>query len=157
MQPLDRGFNAAILHIASRLFPIGFDVSPNAPDGFEALKAHLNAGHRMIVWSGGSSATIYGDPEVNFAFRAWHDFCHWRGDCDYSLEGEIATCHMQCQHLVTLFGDHARTRWWATLLSAEIIGQGHYFHRFNRFPDDQRDFITTYVANPNTALMRPDW
>lgn len=66
--PLDIHFNVAVLHIANHLFPCGFDVSDNAPDTYEKLCAILDAGKRMVVWSGGSEATIYCSPEVNYAF-----------------------------------------------------------------------------------------
>ena len=56
--PIDPLLNVAIVHIASRLLPNGFDVSDEAPDTYEKLKAHLCAG--MIVWSGGSEVTVYG-------------------------------------------------------------------------------------------------
>ena len=67
--PFDPVLNVAIVHIASRLLPNGFDVSDEAPDTYEKLKAHLCAGKRMIVWSGGSEATVYGHRSVNFSFR----------------------------------------------------------------------------------------
>jgi hypothetical protein len=42
----------------------------DAPDTYEKLKAHLDAGERLVVYSGGSQHTIYADPAVNHAFRA---------------------------------------------------------------------------------------
>jgi hypothetical protein len=157
MHPLDRGLNTAILHIASRLFPCGYDVADNPPEGCDALTRHLNAGGRMIVWAGGSDATIYGDREVNYAFRAWHDFCHWRGEFDYSLRGEAATWSLQRDQVLALFGDNTRTRWWLGLLRAEIVGQGEYFSRYQRFPNDQRAFVTAYIADPHAALQQGEW
>src|SRR5208282_1357378 len=101
----DIHFNAAVLTMCSRLLPGGYDVSLAAPETYEELIAHLDAGGRMVVYSGGSERTIYGDPEVNFAFRAWHDWCHWRGRHDFSQEGERVACAMQSEHLVTLYGE----------------------------------------------------
>jgi hypothetical protein len=37
---LDVGFNAAILTIAARLFPCGFDIGPDAPRTYEQLLMH---------------------------------------------------------------------------------------------------------------------
>lgn len=101
----DIHFNAAVLTICSRVLPGGYDVSDAAPETYEELIAHLDAGGRMLVYSGGSEQTIYGDPEVNFAFRAWHDWCHWQGRYDFSHEGEHAACAMQGEHLVTVYGE----------------------------------------------------
>ena len=151
--PFDPSLNIAILHIASRLLPNGFDVSDEAPDTYEKLKAHLFAGKRMVVWSGGSEATVYGHRSVNFAFRAWHDFCHWKGGHDFTLEGEIAACQMQCRHLVEFYGDSERIQVWCSLLRAEIVGQALFFHRHKRFPDDQRSFVAAYLVDPDIALI----
>ena len=70
---LDIQFNAAVLTICNRILPAGYDVAAVAPETYEELIAHLDAGRRMLVYSGGAEQTIYGDPEVNYAFRAWHD------------------------------------------------------------------------------------
>ncbi len=61
----DIHFNAAVLTICSRVLPGGYDVSDAAPETYEELIAHLDAGGRMVVYSGGSERTIYGDPEGN--------------------------------------------------------------------------------------------
>ncbi len=145
---LDIHFNAAVLTICSRVLPGGFDVSDKAPETYEELVAHLDAGRRMLVYSGGSQRTIYGDPEVNFAFRAWHDWCHWRGRYDFSYEGERAACTMQGDHLVALYGESSQTRRWLRILEAEIIGQRDYFDRHGIFPEDQRAFAENYLAAP---------
>ena len=143
---LDIQFNAAVLSVAHRLFPCGFLVADEAPQTFEDLVARLDAGQPMLIWSGGSAKTIYGDPEVNYAFRAWHDWCHWRGRHDFSYEGEYAACQMQAGHLVTIYGDCTRTRWWQRILHAEIIGQREYCDVHGHFPDDQRAFVEAYLA-----------
>ena len=143
---LDIHFNAAVLTICNRLWPGGYDVSLAAPETYEELVAHLDAGGRMVVYSGGSEQTIYGDLEVNFAFRAWHDWCHWRGRFDFSHEGERAACAMQGDHLIARYGESAQTRRWRRILQAEIIGQRDYFDRHGKFPEDQRAFVAAYLA-----------
>ncbi len=105
MEPLDPSLNAAIILIAAVLFPDGFDASKDAPSTYKALKAHLDAGKRLVVFSGGCEGTIYVDPAVNHAFRAWHDFSHWKGGHVFSVEGECGVFEMQRQHLLYTFGD----------------------------------------------------
>jgi hypothetical protein len=143
---LDIQFNAAILAVCRRTLPAGFDVTDNAPQTYEELVAHLDAGNRMTVYSAGAERTIYGDPEVNYAFRAWHDWCHWRGRHDFSLEGERATCAMQARHLVARFGESSLTRRWGRVLHAEIIGQREFFDAHGHFPVDQRAFVEIYLT-----------
>lgn len=142
----DIQFNAAVLTICSRVLPGGYDVSDVAPETYDELIAHLDAGKRMLVYSGGSQRTIYGDPEVNYAFRAWHDWCHWRGRHDFSHEGEGRACAMQGNHLVTVYGESSQTRRWRRILHAEIIGQREFFDAHDVFPDDQRAFVERYLA-----------
>jgi hypothetical protein len=148
---LDIQFNAAVLTICTAVLPAGYDVAAVAPETYEELIAHLDAGRRMLVYSGGAERTIYGDPEVNYAFRAWHDWCHWRGRHDFSLEGERATCAMQGAHLVALYGESPQTVWWRRILHAEVIGQREYFDRHGVFPDDQRAFVESYLRTEAQA------
>jgi hypothetical protein len=157
MSPLDPGFNAAVLAIAKRLWPSGYDVSETAPDTYEKLAAHLDAGKRLVIYSGGSQTTIYGDRDINYAFRSWHDWCHWQGRHNLTQEGEIGSCGIQCRHIVELYGDTPETRRWVAIIQAEIIGQGTYYLYHKRFPDDQRAFIEAYMADPTEALLWPLW
>lgn len=147
----------AIVEMAARLLPDGFDVSDNAPQTYEELDGLLASGKRICVWSGGSSDTIYADATVNYAFRAWHDLCHWWGGFPFTLEGEIATCEMQCRQLTVFYGNNETTRSWCTMIKAEVVGQAEYFHRHKRFPESQTAFFAAYMADRNTALEWPLW
>ena len=150
--PLDPALNAAILHIASRLFHCGFDIAENAPSTYAELKAHLDAGNRMLVCSGGCDDTIYAHEKVNHAFRAWHDWCHWRGGHDFSVAGETAVYHIQCQHLVMLYGDNPATRRWRGILYAEVVGQRLYYETHKRYVTDQRAFVEQFLARMPSAI-----
>lgn len=157
LKPLIVDLNAAIVEMAASILSDGFDVADDAPHTFEALKAHLDVGRRLVVWSGGSRATICADPRVNYAFRAWHDWCHWRGNHDLSLDGEIATCEMQCRQLVARYGDAERTRYWCAIVRAEIVGQGLFYHRHKRFAENQRGFVLECLRYPEAAIAWPLW
>jgi hypothetical protein len=149
---LDIQFNAAVLAVAHRLFPCGFLVGEIAPQSYEELIARLESGKPMLVYSGGSERTIYGCPEVNYAFRAWHDWCHWRGRHDFSFAGETAVCRMQGDHLLALYGECPRTLWWKRILHAEVIEQREYFDEHGAFPDDQRAFVECYLHSEAKAV-----
>ena len=150
---LDRGFNAAVLHIANRLFPCGFDVRDKAPETFDALKAQVADGGRMVVWSGGSDQTIFGDPEVNYAFRAWHDWCHLAGNHDFTLEGERAASRMQMVHLIELYGIDARVARWCHIINAEVVGQAEHLRDTGEFPKDQMAFVRSYLGEHTAAAL----
>jgi hypothetical protein len=145
MKPLDIGLNVAVLHVANTLCPGGYQVSEDAPDTYVKLRAHLDRTKQMLVWSGGSENTIYAEPEVNWAFRAWHDWCHYYGAHPFTPEGERAVFEMQCSHLLLFYGDCLQTRQWIKILRAEVIGQQEYFYKHGRYPDDQRAFVEAYL------------
>lgn len=152
-QPFDPDFNHAIMQITAQLVP-EYTVSDSAPATYQALKAHLEAGKMMVVADEGSGNTIFGNPAVNHAFRAWHDWSHWRGGFDFSPQGETATCQMQIEHVYQFFGNNQKTRAWASLLTAEIIGQRQYFERHRTYICDQRAFVRAYLTNPDSALAQ---
>lgn len=152
---LDRSFNVAVMAIADRLLPCGFDVRDDAPSSYAELRQHYNATGRIAVWSGASDRTIFGDTEINFAFRAWHDARHILGDFDFSLLGEARTCFAQIQDVERLYTGHHRLPFWRALLRAEVIGQASYAHAWGDFPADQRDFVACYLRSPALALANP--
>ena len=150
-------FGEAIVNLVDCLMPQGFDVSDDAPQTYAQLKALLDTGKRLIVWSGGCEQIIYTHPNINVAFRAWHDHCHWMGGYDFSLEGEIAACDLQCRQLLEHHGDNPVTQSWCALIRDEVIGQGLYYQRHKRFPEDQRAFVAEYLIDPEAALLWPLW
>lgn len=97
----------------------------------------------LTVWSGASDATIYGAPEVNHAFRAWHDAAHVAGMHEFTLAGEAATAERQVRELLAAYPRAPRA--WLALLRAEVTGQAEHFAAHGSFPADQAAFIRSYV------------
>lgn len=151
--PLDHGLNVAVLHIARKLLPAGFDVSGDAPDTYEAIVRQFESGKRYVVYAGGSENTIFGDPEVNYHFRAWHDWCHWKGSFDFSFQGEYGVFGMQCEHLMAVYGSGEKTEKWKRILFADIIGQKLYFQRHQRFPVDQMGFVLQFLEKQENVAQ----
>lgn len=145
-KPFSLSLNIAILTIAGRLFPCGYDVAESAPSSLEELNAQIDATGRMLVYSGNSDCTVYGSPEVNWAFRAWHDWCHWKAQHPFNLAGERACLEMQRQHLRTVYGDtHPDLPVWDAVLEAEVIGQATYHDATGEFPVDQVTFTRELI------------
>ena len=132
-----RLYGAACLAIAARLFPLGFDVAETAPETLEAVTASVESG-RLTVYSGGSDATIWDDAEVNYAFRAWHDWTHWRYQRPF--EGETAVARQQVADLARVYGRTPDVENMGALLLCEVIGQAEYFAQHGDFPSDQAAF-----------------
>ncbi len=175
--PLDRSFNVVVNQVASRLFPTGFDVGPDAPDTFVKLKARLDSGARMLVWDGASDKTIFDCPETNYAFRAWHDWLHWKLGADFTHQGERVVMLAMQDQVISLYGrasehrnalpkglsipENRNIRRWCAILEAEVIGQLGHKEDHGDFPEDQREVAKRYLSvrgwqfaldwNPNPA------
>lgn len=146
--PLCPHFEAAVLLVANTVLPRGWDVSDDVPTHptLDWLNGMVASTGRITVWSGGSDQTIFADPATNYAFRAWHDWCHWRGQHDFDLEGEKAVAAMQKRHLRVCFPGNAMLPYWMDILDAEIVGQNEYALLTGEFPRDQLQFVTDYIA-----------
>ena len=144
---IDKAFNAAVLHIAGKLNPCGWDIVPEryAPSTLGELRmVHAITG-RIAISGANSDRTIFGDPEVNFAFRAWHDWHHLKLGAQFDPAGELAVANSQAGDLIALYGA-AVSRPWRKLLEIEINGQVRYFAYHNCFPDDQIGFARAQLA-----------
>lgn len=105
----------------------------------EAIKNYYKDTHRLIVWTGGSDDTIFADPEVNWAFRAWHDYVHIVNDLPFTVEGESLVAFLQAAELPK--------DWYLErqLILSEVVGQVLYNHFHNgEFPSDQRAFTVHF-------------
>lgn len=148
MKPFSNAFNAAVVTMANRLFPTGFDVSETLDvTSLDGLRAAIKAnGGRMVVWAGASEDTIYADAEVNYAYRAWHDWCHLTRGFQFTLHGEQAAARLQMDHVRSLYGNGPDQRYWQWLLHCEAVEQTKYFLKNGDFVQDQRDFTTAKLA-----------
>ena len=108
-----------------------FEVNDVAPSTFEELKRSTTS--KLVVWSGNSDRTIYGDFKVNYAFRAWHDALHLKLNAPLTLEGETLVALEQARLLRSdVLGD---------IMMAEVVSQGEFFIKNGHFPIDQVEFI----------------
>lgn len=82
---------------------------------------------------------IYTTPEVNFAFRFWHDVSHVQHGLSFGLEDEL---ELALWHLDVLERDGLRPDSLAyRLLQADIVGQLLLMGLASRFPFDQKEFV----------------
>lgn len=154
-KPLCTRFNVATLHIASRLMPCGFDVLDVAPATLDASQAYLARTGRIGVWEGASDRTIFGDAEVNYAFRAWHDWTHLRHGFAFNERGEAYTAATQQKHLRTVYGAGILTEWHCALVWAEVVGQSDFQRLHGIFPEDQRAFTQAWLWEHNLPTRAP--
>lgn len=122
--------NTRILKLAPK-----HTASDTAPQCFSDLVAH--SFKRLVVWSGASDKTIYGDPRINHAMRAWHDSIHIKLGADFSIVGETRVAIEQAR----LIGSDTMGK----IILAEVVGQTKYFNRYGIFPLDQVKFVSNYL------------
>lgn len=105
-------------------------------------KAPASLGELVDRWSGlgpvpvsGEHAehTIWGHPDLNAIFRAWHDSLHVLDAREFDPEGERAIARL---HLRICETEGEREVLWA-----ETEGQSAYFRRWGVFPRLQRAFV----------------
>jgi hypothetical protein len=111
-----------------------------APDTFESL-ARASVGG-LVVYSGASDSTIYGDAKVNWAFRAWHDSLHLKLGADFTLIGELRVGLEQARILGGSYGD---------IVMAEVKGQIDYYNLHGSFPLNQIEFVLSYLKGVKHA------
>jgi hypothetical protein len=123
VQPINPTFNEASCHIASHIFPLGFDVCRSAPNTMDELCERMDCYGRMAIWSGDYSHTCFADTETWLQFRAWHDWVHYRFGAAFTMPGEHTSCHIQAGQLMRLYGRGDDVVEMIALLFCNVIGQ----------------------------------
>lgn len=107
---------------------------------------HYRSTRKLLIWTGGSDATIFGNAEVNWLFRGWHDYCHiLSGVCnrEHGVRGcfepiaEYAVADFQCIGL----GDKL-----ANVVQIEVASQAKHFETTGKFVDNQLDFYADMIG-----------
>jgi len=148
---VSRKLNACVMTMANKLFPCGYDVGSNAPSSLEELKDHVKKTGRIMVSGEHCETSIFGDKEVNCAFRAWHDFHHLQGNHEFTPEGEYQVCKKQCEDIIKVYGGSVQSQEFIEYIRADILGQGEYFGVYQEFPQDQKAFVLAYVEHGEEA------
>ncbi len=85
----------------------------------------------LVVWSGASDNTIWGDNKVNYAFRALHDALHLKTGIGFSPLEEIEIGRIQASMYTGLM---------AELVYIETAGQAEHYLKTGQFVEDQVSF-----------------
>lgn len=124
---------------------LGFGWQPlaDAPSTYQQLRGALDHSLTTLeplpVSSENSVAVIYTRPEVNFAFRFWHDVSHVQHGLSFALEDEL---ELALWHLGVLAGGGLSPESLAyRLFQADVLGQLFLIGLAGRFPFDQEEFV----------------
>lgn len=124
--------------------------SDNIEATFENHKKIYRETGKIYIWTGCSENTIFGSPEINHKFRAWHDYIHLNYFLGYSIIEESIVCDIQKDMLPV---DWIFER---KLIECEIRGQAHYFYLNNKFINNQRLFSSLWIQDSIKALRLKD-
>lgn len=148
-QPLFPALEAFILRAAPAHVAVD-----HAPENLAELNAWA-AGRSSLdeplpVWNGASETSIYSSPEVNFAYRAWHDWTHLQlqADIDQAGEYQVSLHHLRDAAHAGVPADELAALW------ADSHGQNEYYARHGDFVVDQRAFVLAYIEDREAALAR---
>lgn len=113
-----------------------------------AAAQHFNARTgRIAVWTGASQQTIFGDAEMNWRFRAWHDSVHIAHALPFTMAGETMAAYIQCAQLIRTMPENGTERGKALqLILCEVIGQAHEYELHGAFPADQLAFTAAHLG-----------
>lgn len=125
-----RYINATVLRDAGRLIYTVADVAPsNETDLFNSPS--------LVIWSGASDKTIYGDATVNYAFRAIHDALHLETGLGFSVEHEIEMGRIQASRQSSSL--------MAELVYCEVSMQAAHYGTTGQFVQDQVGFTMSHL------------
>lgn len=112
----------------------------NDLETLEDIKMFYDINGKYGVSNQNCENTIFGNVDTNLMFRAWHDDIHIKYNLDFTLEGEIAVYNIMQAEL------HNSYYFEKLLLYADIVGQTLYFNKYNKFPDNQREFVIDFIT-----------
>ena len=142
---LFNGLNDAIVQAARNARTPRFQVSDVAPQSVEDMHRAFSETGCIVVWSGGSESTIYREPQVNYLFRAWHDWTHLKTGADFSLAGETRNALAQMSQVGTEL---------QRLIYIESVLQAAHYFRTGDFPLDQVAFTLDALKNNSSGALK---
>lgn len=150
-QALRRGIDELsdfVVHAAAAtegLLGFGWEPRTDAPNTYPALKAAFltsqTTGRPLPISDEHSDRVIYRSPEVNLAFRYWHDTWHVLRGLDFTPPQELRLASIQLRELADAGWDPDTVAW--RLLYTDLVGQVYLSAVGKCFPKDQENFVLT--------------
>lgn len=159
MQHVDEVLAMASTEIAAKLMPQGFGVVAvkDAPNTMEdAIAAYKNTG-KIVVSNYMSRDRLFGTPECNQSFDAWHDFCHVMLRATFDIPGEMKVDAMQQAHLMEWWKNSTNPVTEASIvrarevLSINNVGRLQFWKAYNAPPESLRAFTEGYLTAKGLA------
>lgn len=129
-------------HRIAKDIGFSYEPAPDAPSDYPSLikaaQVSLKVRVPLKVYDGASDQTIYTSAEANYAFRFWHDVCHFiTPGADFTVAGEALAIAVQAKGVEQAFGKDSLEY---KMFMADTLGQVTYFAIHGDFPQDQLAF-----------------
>jgi hypothetical protein len=125
----------------------GYILIPDAPNThaalLEAYAKSVVTGAPLPISSENTDDVIYSSPKINADLRFWHDVNHVRRRLDFGLVDELELSLWHLSKLETAGHPRGSLVW--RMLHADLTGQAYVQAFAQRFPFDQRRFVTGCV------------
>ena len=104
----------------------------------EDMIRHWHAKGSILVWTGASDRTIYGDAYVNWMFRAWHDLCHLNSGVCNREHGKLGCFEVSAEYDVADYQCRGLSDLLAQVVQREVVGQATHYSNTGESIHDQR-------------------
>lgn len=141
IREVQNGLRDAVYSAANRIVTPRYDVRDDLGSMTDAdMLRFYHATGRILVWSGGSDSTIFGDARVNWHFRAWHDFCHIKSGVCNRVHGALGCFEPVAEYAVADWQSRGLSDTLARIVQIEVSGQAKNYATTGGFLPDQIAF-----------------
>lgn len=124
---------------------IKYTLKPHTTNNFDLMIDNYNKSGILEVSIEGCDNSIYRSPAVNILARVFRDRVHIQKSLDFSEEHELKIAKIQRGEIFNqckLMGlSNLRASRAAILLYLDIAEQVKYYYKYNRFVEDQYEFV----------------
>ena len=119
------------------------------PETLEELTLVFGHNETLKVSGQHCERTIFGLPELNCWFRAWHDWMHYACGLDTTCggEGALALKHIEAIRRDDAWAEVIDYRFLEAVIWVETYGQNAFYLAHGRFPSNQAAFSLSALAN----------
>jgi hypothetical protein len=156
------------MHIMPDISRLETLITESAPSHYGCERA-LETENEIVLWANNNSAmrkpinkwfmpvsnqfcqdTIYSEPAINMAFRAWHDSLHLQHNVGFDLVGELEVARLhQIAGVKAGLSDVLLQVLWL-----DTAGQNLYEVEHGMFPRDQKAFISYALSVSLKAAIK---
>lgn len=162
LPPVDETLAIATMDITREIMPEGYNLCDPGPDSLEACTEYfLKNGKVGVDPAFNGRTSIFHANEPHYAFQAWHDWCHVKGQCSFDIPGERRVHDIMVAHL---------TRWWVNsekpvtraafersqqVLRMFNLGRLEHWLAYGEPPSNPREFLYGYLTAGGVIVPPP--